>query len=393
MNESAPQKPGSPPLSREECERRISVIHEALEEGFPWAPTGGGTGAGKVGALGEAARRLNLNRQTLAANLDTALRYGLAVDPSRYRPTRTPFTIDALPPDGDLSGAELVEHLVVQSEKRIEHDDAKKLYTVRVGLDGPIGIAFFGDPHVDSNGTDWKALKQDVEWCQNTEGVLAVNVGDSSDNWVGRLMALYANSNVTARQSLKLIEWLLASLPWLLTIGGNHDLWHTETSDPIEIIHRMREMPGLYQAHGARLRLVLPSGAEAFIHVRHDFPGRSQFNAGHAFVRETLFGYRDHILACGHRHQSGYIPIWHNDPRRLCHGFRTGSYKKIDSYKDEKHFKDENWAPAMMAIIDPDEADDPVEFITPCFSLRRGCKVLTERRREWKLRRAQETSL
>jgi hypothetical protein len=199
-------------------------------------------------------------------------------------------------------------------------------------------------------------------------------------------MALYANADVTARQSLKLIEWLLGSLPWLVTVGGNHDLWHTETADPIEIIHRLRDMPGLYQASGARLQLNLPAGPPVFVHVRHDFPGRSQFNPAHALVRETLFGYRDHILACGHRHQTGYLPVWHNDPRRLCHGFRVGSYKIIDPFAHEKHFKPENWAPSMMAVIDPDAADDPVEFITPCYSIRRGCEVLTERRRAWAAR-------
>lgn len=368
-------------LSREECERRIEVVNEVLSEGFPMR----GKHGGKHAAIGEASRRLGISRATLENSLESGRNaYGIGPDLSLERPKAT-FTVDPLPDSGDMGAEELIEHLKAQSATRIVHDTAKRLQQVRVTLDGPIGIAIFGDPHVDSPGCDWTALDRDVRLCRETAGVLAVNVGDSSDNWVGRLMGLYANADVTAKQSLKLIEWLLGSLPWLLTIGGNHDLWHTETADPIEIIHRLRDMPGLYQGSGARLQLNLPSGAAASLHVRHDFPGRSQFNPGHAMVRETLFGYRDHILACGHRHQSGHIAVWHNDPERLCQGFRTGSYKVLDPFAHEKHFKPENWAPSMMAVIDPDFAADPVRFVRPCFSIEEGAEYLTWRREKWSL--------
>jgi hypothetical protein len=135
------------------------------------------------------------------------------------------------------------------------------------------------------------------------------------------------------------------------------------------------------------LRLILPSGANFNLHVRHDCPGSSMFNGAHAFVRETLFGYRDHVLACGHRHSSAYQPIWHNDPRRLCQGFRCGSYKVIDSFAKEKHFKAENWAPSMGVVIDPDLAHDPVRFIERCFSAEEVADKLTWARMKWSARR------
>lgn len=372
---------GPPNISREECERRIEAIHECLTEGYPLE----GARRGVQSAKAEAARRLGISRPTLLNTLEVAEReHGLRIDASLHRP-KAAFSFDPLPGDGEMEAPEIIEHLKAQSAQRVANDDAKRLYRVRVSIPGPIGLAFFGDPHVDSPGCDWNALDRDVRICRETEGVLAVNVGDSSDNWVGRLMALYANADVTAKQALKLVEWLLGSLPWLITIGGNHDLWHTETADPIDIIHRMRDMPGLYQASGARLQLNLPGGATATAHIRHDFPGRSQFNPSHALVRETLFGYRDHILACGHRHQSGHMAIWHNDPPRLCHGFRVGSYKVIDPFQHERHFKLENWAPSMMAVIDPDYAGDPVRFVRACYSLEEGAEYLKWRRQKWSL--------
>lgn len=248
-------------------------------------------------------------------------------------------------------------------------------------------LAFFGDPHVDDPGCAWGDLERDVRLCRETEGVLAVDVGDDSNNWVGRLAKLYAHQEITAKQSLKLIEWLMGSLPWLLRIKGNHDNWNTEKGDVSDYIHRLFGQIGGLEESGARLELNLPSGAAVRLHVRHDFPGGSQFNPAHALVRETLFGHRDHILACGHRHTTGYIPIWHNDPRRLCHGFRVGAYKDFDHYAKEKGFQEGNWARSLAAVIDPDHIGDPVRYIKPFFSLEDATEYLTWRRGNWSVGR------
>jgi hypothetical protein len=161
--------------------------------------------------------------------------------------------------------------------------------------------------------------------------------------------------------------------------------WNTEKGDPAAVIHRLLKLPGIRDDGSNRLRLALPSGAEVFMHVRHDFPGGSQFNPAHALVRETLFGFRDHILMCGHRHSSGYIPVFHNDPRRLCHGFRLGTYKDFDHYAAEKGFQDTNWARSMGAVINPDHADDPTRFIKPFFNLEEMAEYLTWRRGKWEV--------
>jgi hypothetical protein len=85
-------------------------------------------------------------------------------------------------------------------------------------------------------------------------------------------------------------------------------------------------------------------------------------------------------MACGHRHTTGYIPIFHNDPRRLCHGFRVGTYKDFDKYAREKGFQDGNWARSLAAVIDPAFANDPVRYITPFYSLEAAAEYLTWKR-------------
>jgi hypothetical protein len=367
-----------PSITQRQAAETIEVMHECLEEGFGTDRRGG-----VATAIGETARRLGISRPAVTNRLQQAERlYDLKVDLSRFRPKRAPaFTVDDLPHDGEPTAEELIAHLSARHRQRQAHHDAAKLRQVRVHVDGPVAIAFFGDPHVDDGGCAWGDLERDVRICRDTPGMLACDVGDDSNNWVGRLAKLYAQQEVTSRQSLTLIEWLMGSLDWLVRIKGNHDQWNTEKGDISDYIHRIFRALGVLEESGARLEVHLPSGASLRMHVRHDFPGGSQFNPAHALVRETLFGHRDHILACGHRHTAGYIPIFHNDPRRLCHGFRVGTYKDFDHYAKEKGFQDGNWARSMAAVIDPAFAGDPVRFIKPFFNLEDAADYLTFLRR------------
>jgi hypothetical protein len=373
----------APSLTEDEARRTLEVVDECMAEGLPL--NGGG---GKPSARQEAAKRLGITAPTLRHRLTQAENlYNLRPDPDAMvkRRAAEPFTFDTLPDDGEPSAEDLIAVLSARHAKRKAHHDATKLRQVRVNMGGPIAIAMFGDPHVDDPGCAWGDLERDVLICRDTPGMLAVDVGDNSNNWVGRLMRLYANQEVTPKQSLQLIEWLMCALPWLHWEDGNHDAWNTEKGDPVAIMHRMHKRIGSMNVGGTRLQLNLPAGASVFMHIRHDFPGGSQYNPAHALVRETLFGFRDHIMVCGHRHHSGYNPIWHNDPRRLCHGFRLGTYKDMDHYAADKGFQEGNWARSMAAVIEPDKAHDPVKFIKGFFSLEEAAEYLTWRRAKWEL--------
>lgn len=692
-----------PPITEEVYRRTVETIEEALQEGFAKVAEWQTKSARSV-----AADRLGISRMAVDLRLKRGLEvYGFEPNWNLYTPRKPAFTLDPLPDDGELDAEALIARQVEAHARRRTVAQAAAERQVRVHIGGPIAIAMFGDPHVDDPGCAWGDLKRDVETCRDNEGFFAVDVGDDSNNWVGRLMRLYADQETTSKQALLYIEWLMKSLPWLLRIKGNHDChdfetealtargwmafpdiraddqilsiaadgtarwsqiierierdnseemvsieagaislcctpkhrvlhrertsdkgwkkerqyrtadnlpcrfalpvsapsglpdhpladdwikltgwfltdggvhtvgnspkitfyqskpapeleaalsgcclnpivrtrhrttseicgralkseplpsreytlcaeesrtalavfqakgrvptwvrwlsdrqfdlflgaviagdgawatgggdsavihgtkaflesmqaacvqhgwgahlsiarekdwrlnvcrrqewqaersvvvkraeaaprvwclrvpdgnfmvrrrgkahfsgncWNTEKGDPADYFHRGE--PGLLEASGARMRLHLPGGANVCLNVRHDFPGNSQFNPAHALVRQTLFDFRDHILACGHRHTSGYVPIWHNDPKRLCHGFRVGTYKDFDHYAKDKGFKEANWARAMVATIDPDHADDPVRFIKPWFNVQEAAEYLKWRREKWTL--------
>jgi hypothetical protein len=139
-----------------------------------------------------------------------------------------------------------------------------------VTIDGPIGIAHFGDPHVDDDGTNLPLLEAHLKIVNKTEGLFAGNVGDYTNNWIGRLARLWAQQSTSAKDAWQLCEWLIGACDWLYLIGGNHDAWSGD-GDPLDWI--TSQAGALYEPHGARLGLELPAKRTIRINARHDFKG------------------------------------------------------------------------------------------------------------------------
>lgn len=367
------------PIDYAESCRRVAVVKKAIADGFPFMPAPGSNRS----AIARAAEELKLSIPTLRSwvirlRWERPQLYAELVSPGKVDAPFDPIDL----PSPEMDARQLIALQRERYERRRSAAEARSLIPVRVRDSGPVGVAFFGDPHIDDDGCAIADLERDVALCQTTPGVMAVAVGDFRNNWVGRLQRLWAEQSHTRSESVILTEWLFRSLPWLVLQGGNHDSWNTDGGDVLDII--ARDIPGVYGGGSNRLELKLPAGASVRMHIRHDFPGQSQFNPAHALVRQTLFDYRDHILACGHRHQSGYQPIWHNDPEpRLCHAIRVASYKDDDHYAAEKGFKYEQWARSMLAVIDPDNAGSPSRFIHVFYDLGEGCEFLTWKRRRF----------
>jgi hypothetical protein len=258
------------------------------------------------------------------------------------------FTVMALP-DDDLDIDELVELRIKQFGKKREYQEATKLIPVKVKLDGPIGILHFGDPHVDDDGTDLEQLRQHSDLTK-IEGVWGANVGDTTNNWVGRLARLYANQSTTAAQAWKLAEWFISRTRWLYMVGGNHDAW-SGSADPIKWIARQQDT--LYQSSECRIGLRFPNGRQVIVNARHDFAGHSMWNPAHGQMKAAQMGHRDHLMISGHKHTSGYGVIKDPSSGRICHAVQVASYKLYDSYAKERGFRDQTLSPACLTIIDP----------------------------------------
>lgn len=266
-----------------------------------------------------------------------------------------PFTVDALP-DPEISAEDLIQRRVEDFERREAYENARKLIGVKVNIPGPIAIVHLGDPHLDDDGTDWPTLRAHIDLIQRTEGMFAANVGDTRNNWIGRLARLYGQQGTSAKQALILAEWLVKSLAgkWLYMIGGNHDAWSGD-DDPMAWI--ASQAHALYEPSEARLGLTFPNGRSMVINARHDFAGSSQWNPTHGPMKAAQLGLRDDVMICGHKHQSGYSPLKDPESGKVCHCIQVASYKRYDRYAREKGFRDQSLSPCVVTVIDPDASN------------------------------------
>jgi hypothetical protein len=254
-----------------------------------------------------------------------------------------------------------LEELVALRKRRFERkaaaEDGRRKIEVAVPVDGPFAIWFFGDPHVDDDGTDIATLERHSNVIRETEALYGANVGDTTNNWVGRLARLYAEQGTTAKEAWQLAEWFikLVGPKWLFMIGGNHDTW-SGAGDPL--IWISREQRALYESSEVRMELKPPQGRSLVINARHDFAGNSQWNPTHAVMKAAQLGTRDDVLVCGHKHTTGYQPLKCPETKKIMHCLQVASYKIYDRYAREKGFRDQAISPGAMIVVDPNAKND-----------------------------------
>lgn len=273
---------------------------------------------------------------------------------------------------------ELLERREKEYARKSAAEEARKLIPVKIKLDGPIGIVHFGDPHVDDPGTDIKTLRRHIEVINKTEGMVAANVGDLQNNWVGRLARLYGEQSTSAAEAWVLTEWLVKSTPWLYLIGGNHDCW-SGAGDPLKWIASHHGQA--FEAWGARLNLCFPNGKQVRINARHDFAGHSMWNPGHGPMKAIQSGWRDHILTCGHKHTSAYGLLKDPATGLISHAIRVAGYKIHDRYAKELGLPNQNISPASVTIIDPRFDDDDPRLVTVIHDVEEAADFVKFKRR------------
>lgn len=309
------------------------------------------------GAIHLAAKRLRVPVATYRTRLERAIgelgtEYGVAPI-GQGKPTKNAaaFALPALP-TGRRPVEELVAERKAKTAEHIRASKARELIRVPVKQAGPIGLALIGDPHVDDDGSDLSRLEADLHVIAGNQAMHAVHVGDVTNNWVGRLAALYAHQSTSAADAAELAEWMFRLAPPLIVVQGNHDLWPGENHRLID--HLMRGADALVGKHGVRVAFEFPGGLIYRAHIRHDFPGKSQFSDTHGMKRETLFGYRDHLLVAGHTHvdEARVVPI--NTEGIVSTFVRVSGYKIADDYADGNRFLPKRMAPSVLAVVNPD---------------------------------------
>src|SRR6202022_160866 len=220
----------------------------------------------------EAAASLGLTRSGLQTRLRTARTRGITAG----APEASSDIIFPDLPSSELPAEQLIEQACKRFEGHLEAREARRWMEIKVKSNKPIGVTFMGDPHIDNNGCNWPLLRRDIKILEETPGLYAVNIGDLTDNWVGRLVRLYADQEMSKKQAWKLAKYLMrdSGIKWLCHILGNHDVWN---DGPYLIKANAQPMVPV-EDWQSRFQIVFPNGQRVRIHAAHDFPGNSIWN-------------------------------------------------------------------------------------------------------------------
>lgn len=244
-----------------------------------------------------------------------------------------------------------------------------KSKTLRIAESGPYGLLVFGDPHLDDDGCDLDLVRRHLAITQK-EAIYGICVGDYTNNWVGRLGALYADQSSTAKEAWRLVEWFVGAGRFILLVGGNHDSWSGH-SDPLQWI--ARHAKSRYISDEARVTLKSPSG-DVTLWARHDFAGKSQYHAVQGMLRSVHFGdFASDIMVGGHTHQWGHY-CGERPGGGAYTALRVAAYKRFDNYAKQLNLPEVKHGAGCLLIIDP-EVSGPGR-VTPYWDVERGARVL-----------------
>lgn len=258
-------------------------------------------------------------------------------------------------PDDDVPVEDIIAHMSRRFEKRKASFDAHTWFPIKVKDTKPIGVVWFGDPHVDDNGCNWPALSRDCDICRTTEGLYGANIGDSTNNWSDRLVKLYANQDTSASTARKLAQWLMldSGVRWLIYLLGNHDVW----GDGAAILAQMAKMHGTQKliCHDweARFELTFPNQRKFRVFAAHDFKGHSMWNPLHGPLKASKMGSDADIYVCGDKHNWGIFSYENAERARTQTMIRVRGYKFMDEYARRLGILEQQNGCSILTIFDP----------------------------------------
>lgn len=299
----------------------------------------------------EVARKLGKSERTIRRWLDIAP--GRVQGPGgQYQPA-TPKPQPAPLPE-DWGAEEIIDHALKRFDRKYAIKNAKKWREIHIPTKKPIVLLFMGDPHLDDDGCNWRLLMRHIEIAK-MPNVFTVNIGDTTNNWSGRLERLYSYQESSVATAHKLAKWFMceAGITWLCWIFGNHDQW----GHGAEILQAMNTEGIVMEDWQARIKLTFPNGVDVPIWVAHDFPGHSMWNSMHGATKAARMRGGAHIYACGHKHTWGIQHEENADLGEVTWLIRARGYKYMDHYADTRMYAQGRYGATIAAVIDPNASD------------------------------------
>lgn len=273
-------------------------------------------------------------------------------------------------PDDDLPIEEIIEGMSKRYKKREAYQQSLKWFPIKM-REAPIGLVFVGDPHLDDDGCSWPLLSKHIE-VMKRPNTYAVNIGDTTNNWMGRLLGQFANQETSQKTARKLARWFMrdSGIRWLAWLLGNHDAWN----DGSAILREMNVYHVPMVDWQAQFKLIFKDW-ECRIWAAHDFPGNSMWNTLHASQKAAHMKDWAHIYVSGHKHNWALHQEESASKEFVYWLARTRGYKFIDSHAERMGHQSQQFGASIMAVINPMAAGDVTRV--QCFAdLEQGADYL-----------------
>jgi hypothetical protein len=324
----------------------------------------------RLGSVNGAAKEIGVHRATLQGWVERAPVWYPGFSMKGDAPAI------ALPtfPDQDIPAEQILDQMSVRFEKRLAHDTALKWFEIKARETPPLGICWFGDPHLGDDGCNIPLLRRDVETVRDTPGMYGANIGDTVNNWSGKLLRLYSEQNASRATERRLAKWFLtdSGVKWLLWLFGNHD-----TMDGAFAVHlravNAAQIPMIDWR--AKFKVTFPNGAEIKIDAAHNHKGSSIWNELHGQERASMIDETADLFIAGHHHD------WGIKQKELPDGIvttlvRARGYKWIDQYATHHGFVSKQCGASIVTVLDP-LAKSPVGRVRAFADVEEGAEFLT----------------
>lgn len=279
--------------------------------------------------------------------------------------------------------SEVIDRLTRNFKRAKRAQEARKWFPIKIKENKPIGILFVGDPHVDDNGCNWPALRAHARICQENPGIYAVNIGDVSNDWGGRLIKKYADQETSIKTAHRLVEWFLldSGFDWLIWLHGNHQ----HMGESIALHEQMNKRFGTTRVPmldwEARFVIEFANGQKFRINAAHDFPGNSIYNPVHGAVKAAKFGDNVDVAVCGHKHNWAVSQWEQAEQGNMPLMIRVRGYKHLDEYARRIGKYEQEEGQSILVVFDPNAGSQAAR--TQAFvDIEMGAKYLSMLRQE-----------